>query len=76
MDTGEHIAIEEPFTEANRRYRQLQEKLYRIANIAVQHTKVIHRTYHKQVYGGWKACRRSICRHTQMMMLTENLDMD
>lgn len=76
MDTGEYIAIDHPFTEGNKAYRKMVDKMRRMAKAMVNNTVAIHNTYHKKVHGGWQACNRAICRHTQYIVEYEGLEFD
>lgn len=75
MDTGEHIAIDTPFTEANSRYRALEGQARRLADAMIDHTAALHRTYHNG-HVKWDKCRRSLCQFTQLRLRMEDIEFD
>lgn len=75
MDTGEFLAIDHSFTEGNKAYRRMVDKVLRVSKAMVDHTKAIHNTYHKKKCG-WEKCNMSICRHTQWVVEFEELEFE
>lgn len=76
MDTGEYIAIDASFDEANATNRTLANQVVRLAKELVQHTKSIHRHYHDKAKGGWDKCNMTLCLRTQMFLENEGLEFE
>lgn len=76
MDTGEYLAIDASFDEANESYRQVASQARRLVRELVQHTVSLHKIYHNKAKGGWDKCNLTLCRRTQMFLEIEGLEFE